>query len=76
MARTTYGQRMSDWERQQDETYWKRRFQNAQDRDDYTEIEDLLREAIYDGYDIPCISDERTLVTSVLLLIHSLRREL
>lgn len=61
MARTTYGQRMSDWERQQDETYWKRRFQNAQDRDDYTEIEDLLREAIYGGYDIPCISDERTL---------------
>lgn len=61
MARTTYGQRMSDWERQQDETYWKRRFQNAQDRSDYTEIEDLLKEAIYNGYDIPCISDERTL---------------
>ena len=51
MARTTYGQRMSDWERQQDETYWKRRFQNAQDRSDYTEIEDLLKEAIYDGYE-------------------------
>ena len=62
MARTTYGQRMSDWERQQDETYWKRRFQNAQDRSDYTEIEDLLKEAIYYGYDIHCISDERTLV--------------
>lgn len=61
MARATYGQRMSDWEHRQDESYWKRRFQNAQDKSDYSEIEELLKEAIYDGYEIPHISDSKIL---------------
>ena len=46
MARTTYGQSMSDWEHRQDETYWRRRFERAQAIGNYTEIEELLQEAL------------------------------
>lgn len=59
--RRTYGRSMAEWERQNDESYWRRRFQNAQVERDYTEIEDLLKEAISDGYEIPGISDPITL---------------
>ena len=61
MARTTYGQSMSDWEHRQDETYWRRRFERAQAIGNYTEIEELLQEALCDNYEIPNISDPNTL---------------
>lgn len=60
MARTTYGESMSAWERRQDEVYWKRRFERAQSDGNYKEIEELLKEALYDDYEIPTICDSQT----------------
>lgn len=42
MRKATYGERMQEFERQQDEYFWNRRFQNALKKQEYTEIEELL----------------------------------
>ncbi len=61
MSRATYGERMSAWERRQDELYWKKSFERAQAEENYKEVEDLLKEALHDDYEIPTIRDLRTI---------------
>ncbi len=61
MRKATYGERMQEFERQQDESFWNRRFQNALKKQDYTEIEELLKEAFDEEYDLPLTSDPRVL---------------
>ena len=57
MSRSTYGERMSAWEHEQDERFWVRRFNDAVDNQDYDKVEKLIQEAISDEYEIPSVSD-------------------
>ena len=56
MSRSTYGERMSAWEHEQDERFWIRRFNDAVDNQDYDKVEKLIQEAISDEYEIPSVS--------------------
>lgn len=57
MARTTYGERMSAWEHEQDERQWRNLFNQAVEKSDYDYVEYLIQEALLDEYDIPPVSD-------------------
>ena len=61
MRKATYGERMAEFERRQDELYWRRRFEEASAKQDYSEVESLLKEAFEEEYDIPLTSDPRIL---------------
>ena len=57
--RQTYGERMSDWERQQDERHWRNRLEKAISSKNYDEINELIQDGVYEGYDIPLIDDPK-----------------
>ena len=59
--RPTYGERMSDWERDKDQRDWSRAFLNAVYAKDYSRIEELVKEGLEDDYEFPQVDDPRTL---------------
>lgn len=63
MRKPTYGEKMMEFERQLDESYWKQRYEDAVNQidRDYVRIEELIKEAIADEYDLPFTKDSRIL---------------
>lgn len=62
MARdSTYGKRMVDWERKNDERDWKNAFRNALAVRNYERIEELVKEGIAEGYYFSYVNDPRVL---------------
>lgn len=59
--RQTYGERMSEWEENQELRNWERCFYNALVRKDYVRLEELIVEGLTSHYDFPIIYDEKVL---------------
>lgn len=59
MARTTLGSRMSDWENEQDQRYWQHLFTEAVEDEDYTQVDELIQEALTFDYEIPFTGDPK-----------------
>ena len=69
MRKATYGDRLRELDRQQDDAYWQRRYENALRAHDYAKIEMLLEEARDEDFDIPLTKDPR-----ILEMIHNLKK--
>ena len=59
--RQSYGERMAEWEAEQDERNWNRALSNALYTEDYSRIEDLVVEGLISDYDFPSITDKKVL---------------
>lgn len=56
--RQTYGERMAEFDREQDQSDWKRCLYNALNRKDYLRVEELIIEGLSEDYDFPSLSDQ------------------
>lgn len=59
MTRSTFGSRMADWENEQDQRYWQRRFREAVEDEDYIKVDELITEALIYDYEIPFTGDPK-----------------
>ena len=57
MRGQTYSERLRELDRQSDYSYWKRRFEKALSKHNLQDIEDLIKEAIEEDFDVPYIAD-------------------
>jgi len=55
--RQTYGERMAEFERQQDESNWRRSLYSAIEQKDDSRIRELVKEGIGEGYDFLDVSE-------------------
>lgn len=59
--RQTYGERMAQWEEEQEQRNWNRCFYNALELKDYVRLEELIVEGLISDYEFPAIYDEKAL---------------
>lgn len=59
--RQTYGERMAQWEEEQEHRNWNRCFYNALECKDYARLEGLIVEGLISDYEFPIIYDEKAL---------------
>jgi len=59
--RLTYGERMAEFERRQDESNWNQALNRALAFKDYDRIYELVREGMDENYDFPHITDAKVL---------------
>ena len=53
MRKATFGERMAEFDRREDEAYWRRRFESTWESNDYVQLEALIQEALDEDYYIP-----------------------
>ena len=64
--KSSYMHNMQEFDRRNDERYWKKQWHEALNNQDYEAINELFRDAYFEGYEVPPTDSTDPIILGIL----------